>query len=136
MFAQNTNKPPLIANRLKTIRPSPTLAVNRKAAELRASGLDVIDLGVGEPDFPTPLHIIEAAKVAMDKGETKYTIVDGSMALKKAICGKFERENNLKYATDQITVGTGAKQVLFNALFATINPGEEVPDHRADDQVI
>ena len=126
MFAQNTNKPPLIANRLKTIRPSPTLAVNRKAAELRASGLDVIDLGVGEPDFPTPLHIIEAAKVAMDKGETKYTIVDGSMALKKAICGKFERENNLKYATDQITVGTGAKQVLFNALFATINPGEEV----------
>lgn len=126
MFAQNSNKPPLIASRLKTIRPSPTLAVTTKAAELKAAGFDVIGLGAGEPDFDTPEHIKEAARVAIKNGETKYTAVDGTMALKKAICGKFEKENNLKYTPDQITVGTGAKQVLFNALFATINPTEEV----------
>lgn len=117
---------PLLATRLTYIKPSPTLAVTNKAAELKASGLDVIGLGAGEPDSPTPKHIIEAAYQAMNRGETKYTAVDGTPALKKAICAKFERENSLKYTPDQITVGSGAKHTLFNAIFASVNPGDEV----------
>jgi aspartate aminotransferase len=108
------------------VKPSPTIAVSMKAAELKAAGKDVIGLGAGEPDFDTPQNIKDAAKRAIDAGDTKYTAVDGTPALKKAIIAKFERENGLKYAANQITVGTGGKQVLYNALMATLNPGDEV----------
>lgn len=115
-----------IADRLSTIKPSPTIAVTSKAKELKAAGRDVIGLGAGEPDFDTPEHIKEAAWDAIRRGETKYTAVDGTPALKKAIADKFERENGLKYEASEITVGTGGKQVLYNALMATLNPGDEV----------
>ncbi|HYH38110.1 MAG TPA: pyridoxal phosphate-dependent aminotransferase, partial [Azospirillum sp.] len=97
-----------------------------KARELKAAGRDVIGLGAGEPDFDTPDNIKDAAIKAIQAGDTKYTAVDGTPALKKAICAKFERENGLKYTPEQITVGTGGKQVLYNALMATLNPGDEV----------
>jgi aspartate aminotransferase len=126
MMASNQNNQPFLASRLKRIKPSPTLAVTTKAAELKAAGHDVIGLGAGEPDFDTPDNIKEAAYAAMKKGETKYTAVDGTPALKKAICAKFERENNLKYTPDQITVGCGGKHVLFNALLASLNTEDEV----------
>lgn len=116
----------IIANRLGRIKPSPTIAVTTKAAELRAAGRDVIGLGAGEPDFDTPDFIKNAAKQAMDAGQTKYTAVDGTPALKDAIIAKFKRDNNLSYERNQITVGTGGKQVLYNALMATVNPGDEV----------
>ena len=116
----------MIADRLQRVKPSPTIAVSMKAAELKAAGKDVIGLGAGEPDFDTPQNIKDAAKRAIDAGDTKYTAVDGTPALKKAIVAKFERENGLKYAPNQITVGTGGKQVLYNALMATLNPGDEV----------
>ena len=116
----------IIANRLKRIKPSPTIAVSAKARELKAAGRDVIGLGAGEPDFDTPDTIKEAAIAAIRRGETKYTDVDGTPALKTAICGKFKRENNLTYQPNQITIGTGGKQVLYNALMATLNPGDEV----------
>lgn len=116
----------LIADRLGRIKPSPTIAVTTKAAELRAAGRDVIGLGAGEPDFDTPDFIKDAAKRAMDAGQTKYTAVDGTPALKDAIIAKFKRDNGLDYARDQITVGTGGKQVLYNALMASVNPGDEV----------
>ncbi len=116
----------VVASRLNKIKPSPTIAVTTKAAELKAAGKDVIGLGAGEPDFNTPDHIIEAAYTAMKKGETRYTAVDGTPALKDAIIAKFKRDNELTYERSQITVGTGGKQVLFNALMATVNAGEEV----------
>lgn len=116
----------LIASRLARIKPSPTIAVTTKAAELKAAGRDVIGLGAGEPDFDTPQNIQEAAIAAMRRGETRYTAVDGTPALKKAISAKFKRENGLDYATNQITVGSGGKQVIFNAMLATLNPGDEV----------
>jgi aspartate aminotransferase len=116
----------IVAQRLQRVKPSPTIAVTMKAAELKAAGKDVIGLGAGEPDFDTPQHIKDAAKKAIDAGDTKYTAVDGTPALKKAICAKFERENGLKYQPNQITVGTGGKQVLYNALMATLDPGDEV----------
>jgi len=116
----------IVANRLNRIKPSPTLAVMSKAAELKAAGRDIISLGAGEPDFDTPDFIKDAAKVAMDEGKTKYTAVDGTPTLKKAIIEKFKRDNNLSYAPNQITVGTGGKQVLYNALMASVNPGDEV----------
>lgn len=116
----------LLADRMKLIKPSPTLAVAQKAAELKAQGRDVIDLGVGEPDFPTPAHIIEEAYSAMKRGETRYTAVGGTVALKKAIINKFKRENNLEYAADEIIVSVGAKHVLFQAFFASLNPGDEM----------
>jgi aspartate aminotransferase len=116
----------IVADRLQRVKPSPTIAVSMKAAELKAAGKDVIGLGAGEPDFDTPQNIKDAAKRAIDAGDTKYTAVDGTPALKKAIIAKFERENGLKYAANQITVGTGGKQVLYNALMATLNPGDEV----------
>lgn len=116
----------LLATRLSAIKPSPTIAVTQKAAELKAEGRDVIGLGAGEPDFDTPLHVREAAKVAIDKGETRYTAVAGTVALRKAIAAKFKRENGLEYSIDQITVGCGGKQVLYNAIMATVDPGDEV----------
>jgi aspartate aminotransferase len=115
-----------LASRLDRIKPSPTIAVSTKARELRAAGKDVIGLGAGEPDFDTPDNIKQAAKAAMDRGDTKYTAVDGTPELKQAIQAKFERDNGLKYEPENITVGTGGKQVLFNALFATIQEGDEV----------
>src|SRR5205085_9695772 len=115
-----------LAPRMSLIKPSPTIAVTTKAAELKAAGRDVIGLGAGEPDFDTPAHIQEAAIAAMKRGETRYTAVDGTPALKQAICAKFKRENGLDYKPNQITVGTGGKQVLYNALMATLNPGDEV----------
>ena len=115
-----------LASRLSLIKPSPTIAVTTKAAELKAAGKDVIGLGAGEPDFDTPDPIKNAAKTALDKGQTKYTPVGGTPALKKAICDKFKRENNLDYAPNQIIVSTGGKQVIFNAFLATLNKGDEV----------
>jgi aspartate aminotransferase len=117
---------PFLADRLARIKPSPTIAVTTKAAELKAAGRDVIGLGAGEPDFDTPQNIQEAAIAAMRRGETRYTAVDGTPALKNAIVAKFKRENRLDYAPSQITVGSGGKQVIYNALLATLNPGDEV----------
>ena len=116
----------IVSNSLKRIKPSPTIAVTSKAREMRAAGKDVIGLGAGEPDFDTPDNIKEAAIEAIKKGDTKYTAVDGTPALKKAIQAKFSRENDLSYEIDQISVGTGGKQVLYNAFMATINKGDEV----------
>jgi aspartate aminotransferase len=116
----------ILARRLSRIKPSPTMAITNKAAELKAAGRDIIGLGAGEPDFDTPDWIKDAARAALDKGYTKYTAVDGIPELKKAICAKFKRENRLDYAPNQVSVGVGGKHVLFNALFATLNPGDEV----------
>ena len=116
----------IISESLKRIKPSPTIAVTQKARELRAAGKDVIGLGAGEPDFDTPDNIKDAAIKAIKDGDTKYTAVDGTPALKKAIVEKFKRENNLNFTTEQITVGTGGKQVLYNTFMSTLNKGEEV----------
>jgi aspartate aminotransferase len=111
---------------LDRVKPSPTIAVSTKARELKAAGKDVIGLGAGEPDFDTPDNIKAAAKAAIDAGDTKYTAPDGTPALKQAICAKFKRDNGLDYTPAQISVGTGGKQILYNALMATLNPGDEV----------
>jgi len=116
----------IISDSLKRIKPSPTIAVSQKARELRAAGKDVIGLGAGEPDFDTPNNIKSAAIKAIRGGDTKYTAVDGTPDLKNAIIKKFKKENNLKYSADEITVGTGGKQVLYNAFMATLNKGDEV----------
>jgi len=116
----------IVSNNLKRIKPSPTMAVTQKAKELKASGKDIIGLGAGEPDFDTPDNIKEAAIKAIRDGDTKYTAVDGTPNLKKAIIKKFKRENNLDYQIDQITVGTGGKQVIYNTMMATLNEGDEV----------
>jgi len=116
----------IISDSLKRIKPSPTIAVAQKARELRAAGKDVIGLGAGEPDFDTPDNIKEAAIKAIKDGDTKYTAVDGTLELKKAIVEKFKRENNLNYSTDQITVGVGGKHVIYNLMMATLNKGDEV----------
>ncbi|WP_349357773.1 pyridoxal phosphate-dependent aminotransferase [Stappia sp.] len=115
-----------IADALARVKPSATIAVTNKARELKAAGRDVIGLGAGEPDFDTPDNIKAAAIKAINYGKTKYTAVDGIPELKAAIVDKFARENGLTYAANQITVSTGGKQVLYNALIATINPGDEV----------
>ncbi len=115
-----------LASSLSAVKPSPTIAVSMKAAELKAAGKDIISLSMGEPDFDTPQNIKDAAIVAIQKGDTKYTAVDGTAALKKAIIAKFARENNLEYKPSEICVSTGAKQVIYNALIASINPGDEV----------
>ncbi|GGE86511.1 pyridoxal phosphate-dependent aminotransferase [Stappia taiwanensis] len=115
-----------IADALARVKPSATIAVTNKARELKAAGRDVIGLGAGEPDFDTPENIKAAAIQAIRDGKTKYTAVDGIPELKEAIVGKFARENGLTYATNQVTVGTGGKQVLYNALVATLNGGDEV----------
>jgi aspartate aminotransferase len=111
---------------LKRVKPSPTIAVTTKAQELKAAGRDVIGLGAGEPDFDTPDNIKAAGIAAINSGKTKYTAVDGIPELKKAICAKFARDNDLTYSPDQVTVGTGGKQVLYNAFMATLNAGDEV----------
>ncbi len=116
----------LIADRLSVIKPSPTIAVSTKAAELKAAGRDVIGLGAGEPDFDTPEHVKEAARKAMADGMTKYTAVDGIPQLKEAIVEKFKRENNITCTAQEVSVGTGGKQVLYNALMVTLNPNDEV----------
>ena len=116
----------IISDSLKKIKPSPTIAVTQKARELKAAGKDVIGLGAGEPDFDTPDNIKQAAIKAINDGDTKYTPVDGTPALKKAIVEKFKKENNLDYTTDQITVGAGGKHVIYNAMMATLNDGDEV----------
>ena len=116
----------IISDSLKRIKPSPTIAVTQKARELKAAGKDVIGLGAGEPDFDTPDNIKEAAIKAIKDGDTKYTAVDGTSDLKKAIVDKFKRENNLNYTTDQITVGAGGKHVIYNLMMATLNKGDEV----------
>ncbi len=115
-----------LARRLNRVKPSPTLAITSLAKELQAAGRDVIGLAAGEPDFDTPLNIQEAAIAAMHRGETRYTNVDGTPALKKAIAAKFKRENGLDYAVDQITVASGGKQVIYNAFLATLDAGDEV----------
>ncbi len=115
-----------LAKRLARIKPSPTIAVSTKAAELKAAGRDVIGLGAGEPDFDTPEHIKEAAAEAMRAGKTKYTAVAGTTELREAIAAKLKRDNDLEYRIDQITVGCGGKQTIFNALMATLDPGDEV----------
>ena len=115
-----------LSDRLSRIKPSPTIAMTTRAAELRATGRDIIGLSAGEPDFDTPAHISEAGKAAIDAGHTRYTAVDGTPTLKRAICDKFARENGLDYTPSDITVGTGGKQILFNAFMATLNDGDEV----------
>ena len=116
----------IISDSLKRIKPSPTIAVSQKAKELKAAGKDVIGLGAGEPDFDTPDNIKNAAIKAIKDGDTKYTTVDGTNLLKQAIVNKFKRENNLTYSIDQITVGAGGKQVIYNLMMATLNKGDEV----------
>ncbi len=116
----------IVATSLGRIKPSPTIAVSTLAAELKRQGRDVIGLGAGEPDFDTPDFVKEAAIAAIRRGETKYTAVDGTPELKRAIVAKFNRENGLDYGIDEVTVGSGGKQVLYNAFMATLNPGDEV----------
>ena len=116
----------IVASRLSRIKPSATNALTGKVGELKAAGRDIIGLGAGEPDFDTPEHIKEAAIDALRAGDTKYTPVPGSMALRQAICDKFKRENELTYTPDQITVGCGGKQVIFNAFMASLDEGDEV----------
>ncbi|MDP3263771.1 MAG: pyridoxal phosphate-dependent aminotransferase [Tabrizicola sp.] len=115
-----------LSDTLARVKPSPTIAVTTKAQALKSEGKDVIGLGAGEPDFDTPENIRDAAKRAIDAGKTRYTPVDGIPELKAAICSKFLRENGLTYTPAQVSVGTGGKQILYNALMATCNPGDEV----------
>ncbi|RVU34977.1 pyridoxal phosphate-dependent aminotransferase [Hwanghaeella grinnelliae] len=115
-----------LADRLDLIKPSPTVAVNTKANELKAEGRDVIGLGAGEPDFDTPKHIKEGAYQAIRDGKTKYAPPAGIIELRKAICDKLKRDNGLTYTPDQIQVGCGGKQTIYNAFMATVNPGDEV----------
>ncbi|MEM8793382.1 MAG: pyridoxal phosphate-dependent aminotransferase [Pseudomonadota bacterium] len=115
-----------LSSTLSRVKPSATVAISSKARELKAAGKDIIGLGAGEPDFDTPDNIKAAAKRAIDEGKTKYTAPDGMPELKEAICAKFKRENGLDYTPAQVSVGTGGKQVLYNALMATLNPGDEV----------
>ena len=116
----------VLADRLAAVNPSPTIAISTKAAEMKAAGADVIALSAGEPDFDTPVNIRAAGKAAIDAGKTRYTAPDGIPELKAAIIQKFKRDNGLEYAPEQVIVSTGGKQVLFNALFATLNAGDEV----------
>lgn len=115
-----------LSTTLARVKPSPTIAVTTKAGELKAAGRDVIGLGAGEPDFDTPQNIKDAAIEAIRSGKTKYTPVDGIPELKQAICDKLKRDNHLLYTPSQVSVGTGGKQILYNALMATLNPGDEV----------
>lgn len=115
-----------ISTRVQSLSPSATLAMSQKSTELRAAGVDVINLSVGEPDFNTPAHIKEAAKQAIDNNFSFYTPVAGYMSLRKAISDKLSRENGIEFAPEQIVVGGGAKQALCNVILAAINPGDEV----------
>jgi aspartate aminotransferase len=115
-----------LADRLARVKPSPTMAITALATELAASGRDIITMSQGEPDFDTPENIRQAAIDAINRGETRYTVFDGRIDLKQAICGKFKRENGLDYEPGQVSVSSGGKQVLYNALVATLSPGDEV----------
>lgn len=115
-----------LSKTLKRVKPSPTIMITAQAAELKAAGRNIITLSAGEPDFDTPQNIRDAAKNAMDAGKTKYTAPDGIVELKQAVCAKFKRDNGLDYEPDQVSVSTGGKQVLYNALMATLNEGDEV----------
>jgi aspartate aminotransferase len=116
----------MLADRLKTLAPSPTLAMQAKARAMRAQGINVISFGAGEPDFDTPRRIKDAAIRAMDSGQTKYTEVGGVPELRAAVCHKFKRDNGLDYSPDEVTVSCGAKHTLFNIVMALVNPGDEV----------
>ncbi len=116
----------MLADRLKTLVPSATLAMNAKARAMRAQGIDVISFSVGEPDFDTPKHIKDAAVRALDKGQTKYTEVGGIAELRAAVCHKLRRDHGLEYAPDEVTVSCGAKHTLYNIVMALVNPGDEV----------
>ena len=118
--------PHFLADRLSAIKPSPTMAITALAAELKASGRDVIGLAAGEPDFDTPDHVKAAANAAIARGETKYTAADGTPALKKAVAAKYKRENGLDYAPEQVTIACGGKHIIYNAMMATLNSGDEV----------
>jgi aspartate aminotransferase len=122
----STLYPSFFSDALARVAPSATIAVTQKARELTAQGRDIIGLGAGEPDFDTPDHIKKAGIEAIQRGATKYTAVDGMPELKQAVAIKFARDNGLEYTPDQITVGTGGKQIIFNAMLATLNPGDEV----------
>ncbi len=115
-----------LSDALARIKPSPTMAITTEAQALKAAGRDIIGLSAGEPDFDTPAHIREAGKAAIDRGETRYTAPEGMVSLRRAVVDKFARENGLAYAPDEVIVSTGGKQVLYNALMATVNPGDEV----------
>ncbi|SHH57536.1 pyridoxal phosphate-dependent aminotransferase [Cognatishimia maritima] len=115
-----------LSKTLSRVKPSPTIAMTAKAAELKAQGRDIIGLSAGEPDFDTPENVRDAAKAAIDAGKTRYTAPDGIVELKQAICDKLLRDNGLAYTTKQVSVGTGGKQTLYNALMATLNAGDEV----------
>lgn len=116
----------LSAKRLNVIEPSPTLVITAKANELKKRGEDIVSFGAGEPDFDTPSHIRDAAKKAIDQGMTRYTAVSGTAELKEAVVHKFKRDNGLDYEKNQVIVGTGGKQVIYNYFLATLNPGDEV----------
>jgi len=116
----------MLSDRMSRLRPSPTLAMTAQAAALKAEGRDIIDMGVGEPDFDTPQFIKDAAFQAMQEGKTKYTAVPGTLALRKAIVAKFQRENQISFTPEDIIVSAGAKHVIFNAFLASLNPGDEV----------
>ena len=116
----------ILADSLARVKPSPTIAVSTKAAEMKAAGKDVIGLGAGEPDFDTPDNVKQAAIEAINAGKTKYTAPDGIPELKQAIVDKFERENGISYQTSEISVACGGKHIIYNAIMATINPGDEV----------
>ena len=116
----------IVAQRLSRIKPSPTNILTGKVAELKREGRDIIGLGAGEPDFDTPDNVKEAGKQAIDAGQTKYTPIPGTLALREAICAKFKRDNGLDYTPDQVIVSCGGKQVIYNAFMATLDPGDEV----------
>ena len=116
----------IVAQRLSRIKPSPTNVLTGKVAELKREGRDIIGLGAGEPDFDTPDNIKTAAAAAIDTGQTKYTPIPGTLALREAICAKFKRDNGLDYTPDQVIVSCGGKQVIYNAFMATLDPGDEV----------
>ncbi len=118
--------PQRLSARLEAVKPSPTIAMTRLAAEMRAQGKEIIGLSQGEPDFDTPLHIQQAANAAIAAGQTRYTDVDGTPVLKQAVADKFRRENGLDYTLNQISIGTGGKQIIYNALLATLDDGDEV----------
>lgn len=115
-----------LSETLSRVKPSPTIAISTKAAEMKAAGENVISLGAGEPDFDTPQHIKAAGIAAIEAGKTKYTAPDGIIELKEAVCAKLKRDNGLSYTPSQVSIGTGGKQILYNALMATLNAGDEV----------
>ncbi|MCK5778846.1 MAG: aminotransferase class I/II-fold pyridoxal phosphate-dependent enzyme, partial [Rhodospirillales bacterium] len=116
----------IVADRLSVIKPSPTIAITQKARDLAAEGRNIISLSAGEPDFDTPQHVIDAAKKALDEGMTRYTGVNGTPELLDAIIAKFKRDNDLEYTRDEIHVSCGGKPVIFNAMMASLDKGDEV----------